>query len=810
MPIGSRIVNTEIDDAGAPEGEADVVALNERRKAARRAASEREKAERAAKREAIQRRKSNAAAAARLVAAGLYLVPVDPERKLPIWGAFQYADDDNRLEAVRARLAYVERKERDGKEPSPHLGCTRDPVKIKAALAENPDLIFGIPGGPNRLVIIDCDRHKDSEDGVEAFEKLFADAGKPMPDVPATMTQSGGAHFYFADPAGEYGNHEGALGKGVNVRGVGGFVVAPGMIRPDGRSYTPQGDVTLVERLTLGDPLPELPAIVVERIKAGRSAAPTKATAERREHDPVETADKEAETSTWARLIVEARNEGLLPDVNGATLAELRAHQPDLFAAYDSGLNDASDGRLEVARTLMRTKRNATCFDLAALLPILPGCGKHEPGTHGAGSGTYSDRSIARDWHRVTREERTVTGAAFGAVDDDEDEDEPAARKKKAKRNALTFETFDEAVASMADDDGTFLVEDFLDPAGMTVLYGPSGSGKSFFALGLGFAIASGTPFAGRETTQGLVVYVASEGGRRFNRRIAALRAINPDVTDVPLVVVKAAIDLHGNEDRKRVIDLVRAAEDATGHKVALVVVDTLARALGAGSENDGADMGRLVNNGDAIRAATGAHLLYVHHAGKDAARGARGHSSLRAATDTEIEVTADKRTGVHKAEVTKQRDFEEAIDFTFRLRGVVVGEPAEGEAIKSAVAEIGAATNTRAAPDRPAVPQGPKLSPKEKDTLAGFTATAESTGSNPTDALLRLPEVLAAINDDEAACGIEEPKRMTADALRSYARRLVEKGVLLRVRGGVYRLKPAGEITAEAFGAVDDEGGET
>ena len=47
------------------------------------------------------------------------------------------------------------------------------------------------------------------------------------------------------------------------------------------------------------------------------------------------------------------------------------------------------------------------------------------------------------------------------------------------------------------------------------------------------------------------------------------------------------------------------------------------------------------------FRNATGAHLLIVHHTGKDETRGARGHTSLRAATDTEIEITGDTGEGI-------------------------------------------------------------------------------------------------------------------------------------------------------------------
>ena len=69
------------------------------------------------------------------------------------------------------------------------------------------------------------------------------------------------------------------------------------------------------------------------------------------------------------------------------------------------------------------------------------------------------------------------------------------------------------------------------------------------------------------------------------------------------------------------------------------MVVDTLARAM-TGNENAPEDMGSFVAACGRIREACEGHVLVVHHCGKDAAKGARGHSSLRAATDVELEVT--------------------------------------------------------------------------------------------------------------------------------------------------------------------------
>jgi hypothetical protein len=103
---------------------------------------------------------------------------------------------------------------------------------------------------------------------------------------------------------------------------------------------------------------------------------------------------------------------------------------------------------------------------------------------------------------------------------------------------------------------------------------------------------------------------------------------------------------------------------------------------MAGGDENSPVDMGRIVVSADYIRAETGAHFTYVHHTGKNAALGARGHSLLRAATDTEIEVSP----GAMKA--TKQRDMQIGAQMGFSLLDMPLGEDENGLSIKSAVVE--------------------------------------------------------------------------------------------------------------------------
>ena len=75
----------------------------------------------------------------------------------------------------------------------------------------------------------------------------------------------------------------------------------------------------------------------------------------------------------------------------------------------------------------------------------------------------------------------------------------------------------------------------------------------------------------------------------------------------------------------------------------------------------------------DALREAEpGCAVLGVHHTGKDAARGTRGHSSLPAAVDWSLAVTAQD-DGAHLATVDKVRDGVGG-DFGFRLRVVELG----------------------------------------------------------------------------------------------------------------------------------------
>ena len=120
---------------------------------------------------------------------------------------------------------------------------------------------------------------------------------------------------------------------------------------------------------------------------------------------------------------------------------------------------------------------------------------------------------------------------------------------------------------------------------------------------------------------------------------------------------------------------------------VTVLVIDTLARATaGQMDENNNSEMSKLIAGLDAIRERTGVHIMLVHHSGKDASKGARGASALRAACDTEIELSFDEDTRVRTARATKQRDMETGAEINFVLQIVELGEDEDGDQVTTCI----------------------------------------------------------------------------------------------------------------------------
>lgn len=264
-------------------------------------------------------------------------------------------------------------------------------------------------------------------------------------------------------------------------------------------------------------------------------------------------------------------------------------------------------------------------------------------------------------------------------------ENDAASATPEPVRAKPDLEWFDDIEAALAD---TYAIKGVIAVGAMSVIYGPSNSGKTFFALDMAFHIAIGATWRGRRVQQCAVLYLAAEGGRGIANRIVALKR-EYGVCDVPFALRRAGMDLLQNEaDLQKVYDLAKEVMAKAPELPLVIVVDTLSRVMAGGDENNAADMTALIRNIDMIREATGGHIMLVHHTGKDTARGARGHSSLRAATDTEIEVqvTDDNGELMRAAQVTKQRDYQGGETFAFALKSISLGYDQDGDEVTSCV----------------------------------------------------------------------------------------------------------------------------
>jgi phage/plasmid primase-like uncharacterized protein/KaiC/GvpD/RAD55 family RecA-like ATPase len=249
------------------------------------------------------------------------------------------------------------------------------------------------------------------------------------------------------------------------------------------------------------------------------------------------------------------------------------------------------------------------------------------------------------------------------------------------------------------------LVEGLMTIGSSVVVYGDSNSGKTFWALSVATAIATGTDCYGRKTDPGLVVYLASEAPASIRSRMQAIKQFYGCSLE-NLAMVPVPMNFYsGDQDANDVIELVKAVEQIKGKPVRLIIGDTLARMSAGANENSGEDMGPVMARFDQVATATGAAMMIIHHNGKDAARGARGWSGIRAHIDTEIEVT--EKDGSRSVTVTKQRELpSKGETIYFRL-----------EVIEMGTTKFGApATTCVAVPDTDAATTKPHKKPTKHD----------------------------------------------------------------------------------------------
>ncbi len=283
-------------------------------------------------------------------------------------------------------------------------------------------------------------------------------------------------------------------------------------------------------------------------------------------------------------------------------------------------------------------------------------------------------------------------------------------------------------------------VKGVLPAQGLAAVYGPSASGKSFLSFDMGAAIAEGRDWFGHKVKRAPVVYLGLEGAAGFKLRAAAWehRHGRPLPEGMHLILQPFRLN-----DPRDVNDLAAALLEVGEQPV--IFIDTLNRAAPGADENSSADMGAVIEGASRLQQATGGLVVLVHHSGKDAGKGMRGHSSLFAALDGVIEV---KREGDRREwRVTKSKDGQDGTKHAFQLNQETLGQDEDGEPITSCIV-------TRDSAPQPVAAATPRL-PKGDNQRTALRLLEELLRKSATRGRAGAPPMRPCVLRDEAVGAI-------------------------------------------------------
>lgn len=466
----------------------------------------------------------------------------------------------------------------------------------------------------------------DSDDARKAF---FANEVPPT----AIVKTAKGWHLYFKYPGFEVRNSAGKIMPGVDIRGDGGYVVCPGSIHPDGTEYIWEDS----------SPIAEAPDWLLD----------------------------------------------LLRPKERAPIVQTTVSKP-LGASVDAYVRAAIDGELKNLRKAANGTRNVALNNAALKLGSLIGQGGlTEQQVRDLLFAEACDCGyVADDGETAAR--KTIESGLRKGMEHQRAIPEREPRSPNVKKTEAPHEEPANSPLPMADITRAteitlptaqpYRIKSVIHDGDLSVMYGQSGCGKTFKALDFAHAIATGRSVLDRRVRAAPVLLCPLEGSAGFPKRVTAIQAVYGPAPE--LFVYRKPLTLFQNE--QGVASVIEAAKTC-GARV--IVIDTLSRAASGANENSPEDMTHMVGVFDRIRAATGAHVMIVHHSGKNESLGARGHSSLRAAVDIEMEVTAGEG-GRRALRITKGRDDADGQEYPFALKVVELGQDEDGEAITTCVVE--------------------------------------------------------------------------------------------------------------------------
>jgi hypothetical protein len=271
-----------------------------------------------------------------------------------------------------------------------------------------------------------------------------------------------------------------------------------------------------------------------------------------------------------------------------------------------------------------------------------------------------------------------------------------AVREPATPAEAMAAVTLDEVGALLAEmvtpsalaerRPPRYMIKDLLTYDSETQFIGGPGSKKSFTVLDMAGHVALGRPWQGRRVNQGIVVMIVGEGAGSMGKRVAAWQKINGPMPDDRLRILPRPVqakELQAWAVLVKACERLRAVTDPSLGM--FVVVDTQARVTVGLDENSAEQMGVYISAVNAIRTATGACVMSVHHTTKTS-DSTRGSGAQDGAQDTRLLMKSKPGTLEGWMSVEKQKDLEEVDPFKLEFVKIDLGLDEDGEHISSLV----------------------------------------------------------------------------------------------------------------------------
>lgn len=243
-------------------------------------------------------------------------------------------------------------------------------------------------------------------------------------------------------------------------------------------------------------------------------------------------------------------------------------------------------------------------------------------------------------------------------------------------QGGLPMLSFDELRA--ASQAVTWTVKHVLPSDAIGLLFGASGTFKTYLALDAAMHVAHGLPWLGRRTKQGPALFIAAEGGTGLAGRLEAwhrqhrLKPPGPDM----LRVIPVAVDL--TVDAWKVAEKV---EDA-GIVPAIVVIDTFSQTF-SGEENSANEVAAYFREiGNHLRALWKCTVLVLHHSGHNATERPRGSTAMQANTSFLLGAFRDEKEMQATLTCVHMKDGRTFDDVNFYLTSVGLGVDSDGDQV--------------------------------------------------------------------------------------------------------------------------------